>query len=29
MSEEKIVSGFLVSKTDPKDKITYCNQALY
>lgn len=27
MSEEKIVSGFLVSKTDPKGKITYCNQA--
>lgn len=27
MSSEKKVSGFLVSKTDLKGKITYCNQA--
>lgn len=27
MGGEKIVSSFLVSKTDPKGKITYCNQA--
>ena len=27
MSQEKEIKGFLVSKTDPKGKITYCNQA--
>ena len=27
MSREKVVNGFLVSKTDPKGKITYCNEA--
>ncbi|RDU59857.1 PAS domain-containing protein [Helicobacter marmotae] len=27
MSEEKKVNGFLVSKTDTRGRITYCNQA--
>lgn len=27
MSKEKEIKGFLVSKTNPKGKITYCNQA--
>lgn len=27
MSKEKLVDGFLVSKTNPKGQITYCNQA--
>ena len=27
MSKEKLVSGFLVSKTDTKGRITYCNRA--
>lgn len=27
MNYEKEIKGFLVSKTNPKGKITYCNQA--